>query len=113
VGAVKGANHTRTKDLVKLSAMLIPAVSYLAHALAAAPPPPETIVATVDTTKVSEPISRHEYGKFIEHIGPLIYRSLWSEMLDDRKSYLPISSKDSESADRAPSGRSRMFQLRK
>ena len=32
---------------------------------------------------------------FIEHIGPLIYRSLWSEMLDDRKFYFPITSKES------------------
>jgi alpha-L-arabinofuranosidase len=30
---------------------------------------------------------------FIEHIGSLVYRSLWSEMLDDRKFYFPISSK--------------------
>jgi alpha-N-arabinofuranosidase len=103
----------RTKDLVKLSAMLIPAVSCLACAQAAAPPPPEPIVATIDTTKVGQPISKYEYGMFIEHIGPLIYRSLWSEMLDDRKFYFPIPSKDSESAARVPSGRFRMFQLRK
>ena len=32
---------------------------------------------------------------FIEHIGSLIYRSLWSEMLDDRKFYFPITSKKS------------------
>ncbi|MBW4050517.1 MAG: alpha-N-arabinofuranosidase [Proteobacteria bacterium] len=30
---------------------------------------------------------------FIEHIGPLVYRSLWSEMLDDRKFYYAISSR--------------------
>jgi len=35
---------------------------------------------------------------FIEHIGTLIYRSLWSEMLDDRKFYFPISSAKTESA---------------
>ena len=39
------------------------------------------------------PISKYEYGMFIEHIGSLIYRSLWSEMLDDRKFYYPITSK--------------------
>ena len=32
-----------------------------------------------------------------DHIGPLIYRSLWSEMLDDRKFYFPINSKPEES----------------
>jgi alpha-N-arabinofuranosidase len=103
----------RTRDLVKLSAMLILAVSCLAHALAAAPPPPETLVAAVDTTKISEPVTRYEYGMFIEHIGSLIYRSLWSEMLDDRKFYFPISSKEPESARRAQGGPLREMQLRK
>jgi alpha-N-arabinofuranosidase len=55
--------------------------------------PPRPIVATLDTTRLSRPISPYEYGMFIEHIGSLVYRSLWSEMLDDRKFYYPISSK--------------------
>ena len=103
----------RTKRLVKLSLMLAPAFPFLAYARAVAPPPPVPIVATIDTTKVAQPISKYEYGMFIEHIGSLIYRSLWSEMLDDRKFYFPISSKEPESAGRAQGGPMRNMQLRK
>jgi len=55
---------------------------------------PDRIVATINAEQTSEPVSRYEYGMFIEHIGTLIYRSLWSEMLDDRKFYFPITSKE-------------------
>lgn len=56
---------------------------------------------TIDTRQIGAPVSKDLYGGFIEHIGPLIYRSLWSEMLDDRKFYFPISSKDSDAPVRA------------
>src|SRR4051794_12394806 len=52
------------------------------------------VTADINTAQVGEPVSPYIYGGFIEHIGPLIYRSLWSEMIDDRKFYFPISSKD-------------------
>jgi alpha-N-arabinofuranosidase len=103
----------RTKGLVKVSLMLVSAVPCLAYAQTAAPSPPEKIVATIDTTKVSEPISKYEYGMFIEHIGSLIYRSLWSEMLDDRKFYYPISSKEPEAAASGPARRFRMLMPRR
>jgi alpha-N-arabinofuranosidase len=103
----------RTKGLVKLSLMLVPAFPCLAYAQAVATPPPKPIVATIDATKVGQPISKYEYGMFIEHIGSLIYRSLWSEMLDDRKFYFPISSKEPESGGRAQGGPFRGMQLRK
>ena len=102
----------RTTGLVKLSLMLIPAVPCLAYAQAAAPLPPKPIVATIDTTKVGQPVSKYEYGMFIEHIASLIYRSLWSEMLDDRKFYFPILSKTPEAAGRAQGGPMRNMQLR-
>lgn len=70
--------------------LCVPALSCPPAAAAAAAPRP--IVAKLDTRQVSRPISRYEYGMFIEHIGPLVYRSLWSEMLDDRKFYYAISS---------------------
>jgi len=54
----------------------------------------EVIKAQIDTAQTGTPVSPYIYGGFIEHIGPLIYRSLWSEMIDDRKFYFPISSKD-------------------
>jgi alpha-N-arabinofuranosidase len=53
---------------------------------------PRPIVASIDTRQVSRPISPYAYGMFIEHIGSPVYRSLWSEMLDDRKFYSQISS---------------------
>jgi alpha-N-arabinofuranosidase len=55
-------------------------------------PQPPVIVASIDAQQTAPPVSKYEFGMFIEHIGPLIYRSLWSEMLDDRKFYFPITS---------------------
>lgn len=59
-----------------------------------ASPNPSPITATVDATKVSAPISPYLYGMFIEHLGTLINHGLWSEMLDDRKFFFPITSSD-------------------
>ena len=52
--------------------------------------PPAPLVATIDGGRRSAPVSRYEYGMFIEPIGNLVARSLWAEMLDDRKFYFPI-----------------------
>jgi alpha-L-arabinofuranosidase len=84
------------------SQLLLPIVILLsicsaARAQTAQPQEPtQTVVANIDVSKTSPPVSKYEFGMFIEHIGPLIYRSLWSEMLDDRKFYFPISSKETE-----------------
>ncbi len=51
---------------------------------------PRRLIAVVHAQRAARPVSRYEYGMFIEHIGTLIYRSLWAEMLDDRKFYFPI-----------------------
>ena len=56
------------------------------------PPAPGRIMVTVDTQKTMPPVSKYEYGMFIEHIRETMYRGLWSELLDDRKFYFPISS---------------------
>ena len=53
-------------------------------------PPGQPVTATVDASKPGPPISPYVYGQFLEHIGNLIYSSLWSEMLDDRKFYYPV-----------------------
>jgi len=45
---------------------------------------------SIDARHRSDPVTRYEYGMFIEPIGGLIARSLWAEMLDDRKFYYPI-----------------------
>jgi alpha-N-arabinofuranosidase len=52
--------------------------------------PAQHIAATIDVHKPSAPVSKYQYGMFIEHIGELIYRGLWAEMLDDRKFYYPV-----------------------
>ena len=46
---------------------------------------------TVDTTQTSAPISKYIYGQFIEHLGRCIYGGLWSEMLEDRKFFYPVT----------------------
>ncbi len=51
---------------------------------------PQPILAVVHADQVARPVSRYEYGMFIENLGPLVYRTLWAEMLDDRKFYVPI-----------------------
>jgi hypothetical protein len=39
---------------------------------------------------------------FIERIGKTMYGPLWAEVLDDRKFYFPISSKEDEPEPRRP-----------
>lgn len=50
------------------------------------------ITARIDARQRRAPISPYLYGQFIEHIGDLVNRSVWAEMLDDRKFYYPINS---------------------
>jgi alpha-N-arabinofuranosidase len=61
------------------------------------PAVPDRLTVTIDTQQTAEPVSKYEFGMFIEHIRTLIYRSLWSEMVDDRKFYFPISSTEPDS----------------
>lgn len=77
----------------------------------AQPRSPDRLTVNVNAQQTAEPVSKYEFGMFIEHIGPLIYRSLWSEMLDDRKFSFPISSAQTEPAAPPAAGPSR--QLRK
>lgn len=51
----------------------------------------ETFAVNVDLTQQGEPISKYIYGQFIEHLGRCIYGGIWSEMLEDRKFYYPIT----------------------
>ena len=50
------------------------------------------ITVEVDASKTRAPISSYLYGQFIEHIGDLVNRSVWAEMLDDRKFYYAVNS---------------------
>ena len=72
---------------------------------------PSPIVVSINAQQTAPPVSKYEFGMFIEHIGSLIYRSLWSEMLDDRKFYFPINSKPDDETHRE--GGFRGMQLRK
>jgi alpha-N-arabinofuranosidase len=63
------------------------------------------LLAIIEATQVGEPISKYLFGGFIEHGGSLIYRSLWAELLDDRKFYYPIMSTE----DAVPVGARRAF----
>src|SRR3954471_19428014 len=44
----------------------------------------------IDGASRAAPVTKYEYGMFIEPIGSLVARTLWAEMLDDRKFYYPI-----------------------
>jgi alpha-N-arabinofuranosidase len=52
--------------------------------------PAQQVAVAIDVNQQSAPVTKYQYGMFIEHIGELIYRSLWAEMLDDRKFYYPV-----------------------
>ncbi|HUY82610.1 MAG TPA: hypothetical protein VMU92_12870 [Acidobacteriaceae bacterium] len=98
-------------------ALLTTAALWLPCAAAAGqstqPAAPQPIVVNIDAHKTSEPTSKYEFGMFIEHIGPLVYRSLWSEMLDDRKFYFPVVSAKPEAKGRRPGGGFPGIRLRK
>jgi len=49
----------------------------------------------IDAAEIGEPVSKYIYGQFIEHLGRCIYGGIWAEMLQDRKFYYPVGSKES------------------
>lgn len=73
---------------------------------------PDQLRVAIDTQQTSDPVSKYIFGSFIEHIGTTIYRSLWAELLDDRKFYFPISSTDLPAPAR-PQGNPMRMQLHK
>jgi alpha-N-arabinofuranosidase len=77
-----------------------------------APRPAASLTVTIDARQTAKATSKYEFGMFIEHIGPLVYRSLWSEMLDDRKFYFPITAAEPGTPKERP-GRFPGVQLRK
>jgi len=50
----------------------------------------QPVIARVDASKTGPAISPYLYGQFVEHAGGLVYNTLWSEMLDDRKFFYPV-----------------------
>jgi alpha-L-arabinofuranosidase len=79
-----------------LVAILLAAASIAALSAQSPNASAKRISVSIDAGKTAPPISPYIYGQFIEHIGDLINRSLWAEMLDDRKFYNDISSKPSQ-----------------
>jgi len=75
-------------------AVFVLLTAFLASAQAQTPGLP--VVAHVDAAKTGAPISPYVYGQFVEHAGNLVYNSLWSEVLEDRKFYYPVGPKPSE-----------------
>lgn len=61
------------------------------------------VAAQIDLASPGTAVSPYEYGMFIEPIGGLLARSLWAEMLDDRKFYFPVAAegKDPKQPDSA------------
>lgn len=76
------------------------------------PTPPAHLNVTLHTSQTARPISKYEYGMFIENLGQLTYRTLWSQMLDDRKFYYPIQPAASQPKSNVPARFLRM-RLRK
>lgn len=75
-----------------------PAISAVAH--------PQPVKVVIDGAARSDPVTRYEYGMFIEPIGNLVARTLWAEMLDDRKFYFPVAP---QSKDAPPPANARVF----
>jgi alpha-N-arabinofuranosidase len=71
--------------------------------------PAGPLEATIDARQVGEPITKYMYGMFLELLANLVYRSLWAEMLDDRKFYFPVNS----APERRMGPRFRRMRLRK
>jgi alpha-N-arabinofuranosidase len=99
--------------MIAIAALLLAGTLGTRAAQQSAPTAPQELKVTIDSKRTSQPVSPYEYGMFIEHIGQLIYRSLWSEMLDDRKFYFPIEPEEAQPAAPAQGGPFRNMQLRK
>src|SRR5438874_13836297 len=82
-GGTAGMKHLTIAAAALALAPGAPAKAVIAH--------PQPIRVTIDGARRSDPVTRYEYGMFIEPIGNLVARTLWAEMLDDRKFYFPVA----------------------
>ncbi len=90
-----GFYFLKPQALVKKSyPFLLLLTALLAQGQTASPSQP--IVAHVDAAKTAAPISPYVYGQFVEHAGNMVYNTLWSEVVDDRKFYYPVGPKPTE-----------------
>lgn len=79
-----------------ISILLAAAVGFGALPAAEQDTASKKVAAAIDAGATATPISPYIYGQFIEHIGDLVNRSVWAEMIDDRKFYHPIVAKPVE-----------------
>lgn len=64
----------------------------------------QTVTATIDAASLGAPISPYVYGQFVEHAGGLVYSTLWSEMIEDRKFFYAVQPKPAEDPNPNPRG---------
>ena len=87
---------------IYLTLMALGALSAQAQSPATSQP----VVAKVDAAATGAAISPYLYGQFVEHAGNMVYSSLWSELLEDRKFFHPVGPKPAEEPKpRGPFGR--------
>ena len=86
--------------LSSAASLVLAAITVAAPATA----PAQTVAAVIDASKTGAPISPYVFGQFLEHVGNLVYSSLWSEMLDDRKFYYPVGPAPANEPDSASRG---------
>lgn len=88
--------NARRRMLVTASACIWLATT--AQSQQAAQNVPARLEVTVDPSHASPAVSKYQYGMFTEHIRNSLSRSLWAELIDDRKFYFPIVAADPKSA---------------
>src|SRR6185437_10340477 len=103
---------------MKIQVALFAAVALCAGPAAIAaqsgePAPPQPIVVNIDAAHTADPVSNYVFGMYIEHIGKTMYGPLWAEMLDDRKFYFPITSKEPAAEPRRQGSRPARMALQK
>lgn len=70
---------------------------------------PDPLKVSINTAQTSDAVTKYEFGQFIEHIAKTMYSSLWAEMIDDRKFFFPITSKEPEQDRRGFGGQTRRW----
>lgn len=81
--------HTLRQALLVIPVLCTPAIAQQTDG---------PIAVTIDASRPGAPISKYLYGGFIEHGGSLMYRTLWAELIDDRKFWFPINSAETKPA---------------
>jgi alpha-N-arabinofuranosidase len=102
--------HAKMKTPHRPTAALLRSLSALALCICVVAAAPvigrgvqgQRVRAVIDATKTYAPISKYVYGQFLEHIGSIVNKGLWAEMLDDGKFFYPVVDKEPEAAPGRP-----------